>query len=93
MTFGPNNLKSYVCVHVFLHERGTRLVVHDSDGDWAFACGHEDHSERDWRVVGVGHLTDEDPSLHDCADLPVGYEAERIERGAVWARRAIKASP
>lgn len=88
MALGPSNLKSYVCVHVYLHERATRLVVHDGDGDWIFACGDEDHLERDWRVVGVGHLTDDDPSLHECADLPAGHEAERPGRGGNWSRRA-----
>lgn len=84
MKLGPSNLKCYVCDHVFGHERPVRLVVHQ-DGDWVFACG-EDHTDDAWRVVGVGHLTGDDPSLHECADLEDAQEAERAYQGAAWIR-------
>jgi hypothetical protein len=37
-------------------------------------------------VVGIGHLIDEDPSLHACSDLPNGHEAERLSIGSPWLR-------
>jgi hypothetical protein len=75
MQFKPRNLQSIVCSHVFLRERPVLLVVHDQ-GDWQFMCGGTDHGD-DGHVVSVGHLVDEDASLHECADLPIGFEAER----------------
>ena len=57
----PDNLGVYVCSHVF---EGTRpiLYVCRADGDWQFLCGGDDHSD-DVHFVGVGHLTESDPTL------------------------------
>jgi hypothetical protein len=69
MPFEPRNLKAYVCWHVFRRERAILLVVHE-DRDWMFMCGAAGHGPKECHVVGVGHLTDDDPALHACADLP-----------------------
>ena len=80
-------MKAYVCLHVFTQTRRVLLVIHHEDGDWSFMCGHTDHGgAEDIRVVGVGHLVAADPSLHACADLPNGYEAERNAVGDSWLR-------
>jgi hypothetical protein len=41
--------------------------------------------------VGVGHLVDRDPSLNECAELPVGFEAERTSIGGTWEQAEIPA--
>ena len=88
MGFSPHNLKSYICTHVFEKTRPILLVAHEG-GDWMFMCGAADHEKQDWHVVGIGHLTERDPTIHDCADLPDGFEAERKNIGSPWLRTPI----
>lgn len=92
--FVVGNLKAYVCTHVFDQTKPVLLIVHDKDDDWSFVCGgpHED-SAGAYRVVGVGHLTSRDPELDQCADLPVGFEAERLAVGQQWIRTEIESTP
>ena len=92
MPFAPPNLKSYVCAHVFAEKRPILLVAHE-DGDWSFMCGRCDHGgSDDYRVVGVSHVVERDPSVNDCSDLPNGYEAEREGVGKPWLRTQIDAA-
>jgi hypothetical protein len=88
--FIASNLKTYVCTHVFDESKPVLVVVHDKDGDWSFVCGapHID-SANDYRVVGVAHLTSHDSSLNECADLLVGFEAERSAVDQNWIRTRI----
>ncbi len=85
--FTRGNLRSYVCIHVFEAVRPVLLVAHEEDGAWCFLCGdmHPDSAES-YRVVGVGHLVERDASLHECADLSLGQEAERAAVGRPWMR-------
>ena len=87
MEFAPRNLAAFVCSHVFRRERPVLLVSH-GDGDWQFLCGGSDHGD-DAHVVGVGHLIDNDPSLNECADLPVDAFAEREAVGKPWTREKL----
>ena len=89
--FTPCNLNSYVCSHVFENKRPILLVVRE-EGDWMFMCGGTDPGADDCHVVEVGHLVDRDPTLHECADLPDGCEAERSAIGESWLRSRIDAS-
>ena len=78
--------KSYVCTHVFYGTRPVLLVTRP-EGDWCFLCGGE-HAQAagDYRVVGTGHVLDDDPTLVDVADLRVDEEAERAAVGGPWTR-------
>ena len=88
--FVAASLKTYVCTHVFDEAMPVLLVVHDKDGDWSFVCGgHHEDSAKAYRVVGVGHLTSRDSSLDQCADLPIGFEAERSAVSQQWIRTKI----
>lgn len=78
----PNNLRAFVCPHVFRDERPI-LYVCRADGDWQFLCGGGDHDEQG-HVVGVGHLTARDPSLNELSGLKADWEAERTEVGGKW---------
>jgi hypothetical protein len=84
------DLKSYVCTHVFEGTRPVLLVSHEVDCAWCFLCGamHADSADA-YRVVGAGHLFGDDPTLHECADLPHGYEAERADVGEPWIRTKV----
>lgn len=90
MAFAPRNRAALICRHVFEHSRPV-LLVRNQEDTWSFLCGGEDHDDDDFCYVGIGHLADRDASLKECADLPVGYEAERISVGSAWARTEIPA--
>ena len=55
-----------------------------ADGDWQFLCGDGDHSDSNAHLVGVGHLTDRDPTLNELVDLQPDYEAERGSVNDPW---------
>ena len=78
--------KAYVCNHVFDQTRPI-LLVSRPDGDWCFLCGgdHPD-DESAYKVVGIGHVLDQDPSLRLLDDLPPNWEAERTTIGQPWVR-------
>jgi hypothetical protein len=78
----PANLGVYVCPHIFEDTRPI-LYVCRAGGDWQFLCGNDDHDENP-HLVGVGHLTERDPTLNELADLKEDWEAERKEIGAEW---------
>jgi hypothetical protein len=82
--------KSYVCICVFRNEKPV-LYVSRAEGDWMFLCGdrHEDVSAN-FRVVGMGHVTQRDPSLHTLLDLPAEWEAERQTIDGDWVRTPVK---
>jgi hypothetical protein len=78
--------KAYVCVHVFDETRPV-LLVSRAGGDWSFLCGdmHADESSS-YRVVGIGHVLDHDPSIQSVLDLPPEWEAERATPSDDWIR-------
>lgn len=81
--------KSYVCEHVFRGERPVLLVCRP-DGDWCFLCGdnHPDDPGA-YRVVGAGHVIDDDSALSEVLDLAADEEAERPAVGEAWARASV----
>lgn len=86
MKFSPNNLGVVVCSHVRDNTRAVLMATHYADGDWAFTCGQTDHSDApdEYTLVGVGHLTQHDPSLHSISNLERGHSAERISICDSW---------
>ena len=79
----PSDLGVVVCPHVFREERPI-LYVFRSEKRWQFLCGDVDHSGSNGHLVGVGHLTDRDPSLNELADLEIGCGAERKGLDDEW---------
>lgn len=62
-------------------------MVSRQDGDWCFVCGedHEDNASN-YRVVGIGHVLEDDPSLRSLLDLQPDWDAERKDLGSQWIR-------
>jgi len=89
LKFSPTNLRVFVCSHIFSMERPILLITNE-DGDWMFLCGSDDHSDGDCLIVGVAHLIDRDYTLVECADLPIGFEAERKSVEHSWVRGPFK---
>jgi hypothetical protein len=85
--------KAYVCVHVF-DGSSPVLLVSRPDGDWCLLCGgvHGDDAS-EYRVVGIGHMVEQDPSLREILDLEREQEAERARPGEPWLRTAIDPAP
>lgn len=78
--------KSYVCIHVFADSRPV-LLVSRPEGDWCFLCGGEHPEDASaYRVVGIGHVFEKDPTLKSLEDLAPDWEAEREEVGKPWIR-------
>jgi hypothetical protein len=82
----PDDLKSYVCIHVSEGTEPVRLI-NRGDGDWCFLSGgdHENNASN-YRVVGIGHVLQDDPSLRSELDLPPDWESERKDPGEPWIR-------
>lgn len=82
----PYETKCYVCIDVF-DGIGPVLYVARPDGDWCALCGDEHpHDASGYRVVGIGHVIDSDPSVSEVLDLGPNEEAERSAVGKQWAR-------
>lgn len=82
--------KAYVCIDVFENKKPVTLVYR-SDGDWCFTSSDNNYGNDPdkYRVVGVGHLIDRDPSLAFLENLPNNCEAERKSPKHRWVRRGI----
>jgi hypothetical protein len=79
--------KAYVCIHVFDGVKPV-LLVDRTDGSWCFLCGdgHVDNASM-YRVVGIGHILDRDPSLIPLLNLLPNWEAERRVIEEPWIRK------
>jgi hypothetical protein len=65
------------------------LVTHDADdGCWQMLCGTTNDTE-DARVVGLGTMYKQDPSVSQLADLPLGWRAWRPNTESPWVRKQI----
>jgi hypothetical protein len=64
------------------------LVFHERDGEWQFLSGAEESPDEALNVH-VTHLLDDDETLEQLADLPVGWQAWRSSAGAAWRREEI----
>jgi hypothetical protein len=94
MPVPSGHARAYVCIHIFDEVVPVLLVCHDADGDWSLLCGavHDDNADQ-YRVVGIGHLLERDPSLLETMDLGPGWEAERRARQSPWVRARILPDP
>ena len=85
----PFETKCYVCTHVLNRSRPV-LYVSRPDGDWCMLCGAEHPEDANaYRVVGIGHVLDEDPAIAEVLDLAPNQEAERAAVREVWVRSSF----
>jgi hypothetical protein len=64
------------------------LVFHDRDGDWQFLSSLEEDATEALHVH-VSHLLDDDETLEQLADLPIGWKAWRWSVPDSWTREEI----
>ena len=87
---GPSNTAAFTTVRVIREGYPILLVVHDHDGDWQFLCGTTSDAA-DGRIICLGCAFDQDRSIGDLADLPLGWEAWRENVDAPWQRTPFEA--
>jgi len=64
------------------------FVAHDRDGSWQFIDADQ-WVQADIVVSHLAHIVDQDATLGDIADLPVGWQAERAQVGGPWSRAPL----
>jgi hypothetical protein len=75
----------YVCPHVFKKETPILEVIRDPEGDWQFFCGGDHSGESEGpKLIGVGHLTNEDSSIHELTKMEPNSFAAREYVGGPW---------
>ncbi len=84
----PRNLAVITVARVVAGDSPVLHVSHDQDdGGWQFLDGSA-FAEIDARVVGLGRMVDNDPTLAELADLPEGFVATRDCAGGKWLRKS-----
>lgn len=82
----PPNVAVFTTKAVVRRGEWESYVRHDEeDGAWIF-LSNAGFSERDASLVGLGEMLRRDASLSLLADLPYGWQAERVARDAPWIR-------
>lgn len=83
------NTAVFICARV----RGGAPVLHvlrDSDGDWQFLCGGNEHGDgqSDGGLLAcLECMVADDLTLNELSDLGENWSAERDQLGDVWRRR------
>jgi hypothetical protein len=73
----------FTCNHV-LEGKPILYVTHDTDGDWQFLCGHDNHTEENAKIISLKQVVELDNTVNDLYEMPKGVEAERDSVGAKW---------
>jgi hypothetical protein len=84
----PRNTAVFVCERI---KKGAPVlhVSHDSDGEWQFLCGGDQHAEGQSDGPSVACLecvAADDPTLNELSDLCGDWSAERDRIGHPWRR-------
>ncbi|MGB0431597.1 MAG: hypothetical protein ACPGLV_14075 [Bacteroidia bacterium] len=80
------NKAVFTCNHVLDEGIPVLHVSHDSDGDWQFLCGHNNHNVEDSRVISLLQAVKLDKTLNDLHEMPKGIGADRTEIGGAWVQ-------
>lgn len=84
----PKNLAVITTTRIVKNNAPILYIVHDEEGIWQFLDGDEVDTATA-AVIGLCTLTQMDQSIFDTADLPIGWEAWRKTKDAIWERRKI----
>lgn len=77
------NKAIFTCNHVLAGEP-ILYVTHDSDGDWQFLCGNDNHTEENAKIISLKQVVELDKTVNDLFEMPVGVGAERESVEAKW---------
>ena len=79
---------AFTTKRVALEQAAIAFVFHDRDGSWQFIDAAP-WVQGDVVISHLGHLIDQDPSVEELADLPIGWEASRDGPDGPWVRRPM----
>lgn len=79
---------SFTTSHAIIGLRPIVHVVRGSDGDWQFLSA-EGADEAALKMVALKTVLSRHPYIEEVADLPLGWEAWRVDASAPWSRRPI----
>lgn len=82
----PRGLGAAVMVTVLEGYAPALQVVHFIDGTWGVADGVTIPDDHSLVATHIWHILDRDPTLHQLASLPPGYQADRNALSDAWVR-------
>jgi hypothetical protein len=86
----PRNRAAFTSAYTTERHLPILLAAHDNDDTWQFPWGGA-VTEADIKVFCRGCMYSLDPSIAELADLPLGWQAERVAPGKPWARSPLPA--
>lgn len=78
------NMASFVCNHVLEKTKPILYVTHDSEGDWQFLCGEDDHTEENIKIISLLQAVELDNSINDLHEMPINVGAKRQKITEKW---------
>ncbi len=84
------NKAVFTCSHVTDEKSPILYVSHDSDGDWQFLCGQNDHTEENAKIISLKDAVELDITLNDLFEMPISVGAERKGIGEKWNSFRLK---
>ena len=79
-------LNTAVFTTMFVIEKGSPIlfVFHYDDGTWQLSGSEQNLADDDFRVVSLGEIIEQDGSVIQLCDMPIGSEAMRVNRDSPW---------
>ena len=82
------NTASFTTSYAIMDLKPIVHVVRGADGDWQF-LSTEGADESALKIVALKTILNPHPDIKELADLPLGWEAWRVDKDAPWNRRQI----
>jgi len=79
----PTNLGIFTTRQWIESQQPILTVLHEKNGDWQFLTAGP-LADDDYKLVGLKHLIDQDPTLNEIFDLQYGQAADRKFIGDEW---------
>jgi hypothetical protein len=82
------NTAAYATSRVVKENFPVLLVTHKEDGEWLLLCGTT-HNKKDRLIICLGCAFENDRSIGEVADLPLGWKAWRENSHSSWQRAEV----
>lgn len=80
----PEDKAVFTCNHVTEEKSPILYATHDTDGDWQFLCGRNDHTEENAKIISLKNIVELDKTLNQLFEMPMGVGVERNRIGENW---------